>query len=66
MAEITTPLITRHALGRVDIYDAALLGVAQDHLLHLLAEAGLFDSGALTFKGGTSLRKCRLGNDGRF
>jgi predicted nucleotidyltransferase component of viral defense system len=53
-------------MGRADAYDAALLDVAQDHLLHLLAEAGVFDDGSLTFKGGTSLRKCRLGNDGRF
>jgi uncharacterized protein len=53
-------------MGRADAYDAALLDVAQDHLLYLLAEAGVFDDGSLTFKGGTSLRKCRLGNDGRF
>jgi uncharacterized protein len=66
MAAITKSLITRHALGRADAYNAALLDVAQDHLLYLLAEAGMFDSGALAFKGGTSLRKCRLGNDGRF
>ncbi len=66
MAGVTRPLVTRHALGRADVYDAALLDVAQDHLLYLLAEAGVFSSGALAFKGGTSLRKCRLGNAGRF
>ena len=66
MAGITKSLVTRHALGRADAYDAALLDVAQDHLLYLLAEAGMFDDGDLVFKGGTSLRKCRLGNDGRF
>ena len=66
MAGLTRSLITRHALGRADAYDAALLDVAQDHLLYLLAAAGAFDDGQLAFKGGTSLRKCRLGNDGRF
>jgi uncharacterized protein len=63
---LTRALVERHALGRGDAYDAALLDVAQDHLLYFLAEAGCFDSGQLVFKGGTSLRKCRLGNDGRF
>lgn len=66
MAGLTRSLVTRHALGRADAYDAALLDVAQDHLLYLLAEAGMFIDGQLVFKGGTSLRKCRLGNDGRF
>ena len=66
MAGLTRSLVTRHALGRADAYDAALLDVAQDHLLYLLAEAGMFTDGQLVFKGGTSLRKCRLGNDGRF
>lgn len=63
---LTRALVTRHALGRSDAYDAALLDIAQDHLLFLLAEAEAFDKGHLVFKGGTSLRKCRLGNDGRF
>jgi predicted nucleotidyltransferase component of viral defense system len=63
---LTRALVERHALGRADAYDAALLDVAQDHLLYFLAELGCFDSGQLVFKGGTSLRKCRLGNDGRF
>jgi predicted nucleotidyltransferase component of viral defense system len=66
VAGLTRSLITRHALGRADAYDAALLDVAQDHLLYLLAAAGAFDDGQFAFKGGTSLRKCRLGNDGRF
>ena len=66
MAGLTRSLVTRHALGRADAYDAALLDVAQDHLLYLLDEAGMFTDGQLVFKGGTSLRKCRLGNDGRF
>ncbi len=66
VAGLTRALITRHAVGRADAYDAALLDVAQDHLLFLLASARLFDHGTLVLKGGTSLRKCRLGNDGRF
>lgn len=44
----------------------ALLDSAQDYLLWLLADEGLFDDGRLIFKGGTSLRKCRLGTSGRF
>lgn len=66
MPALTRALVERHALGRADAYDAALLDVAQDHLLYLLAEAGCFQGDGLLFKGGTSLRKCRLGNDGRF
>jgi hypothetical protein len=58
-------LIGRHGGGRADIYDAALLDVAQDHLLWLLVRLGLFDDD-LVIKGGTSLRKCRLGGTGRF
>lgn len=50
----------------MDTYDSALLDVAQDHLLWLLAELDLFDGDDLIFKGGTSLRKCRLGGLGRF
>ena len=49
---LTEVLITRHALGRADGYDAALLDVAQDHRLYLLDAAGMFDSGQLAFKGG--------------
>jgi len=63
---LTRALVSRHGAGRADTYDAALLDVAQDHLLWLLAELGLFADGSLTFKGGTSLRKCRLGGAGRF
>lgn len=63
---ITRSLVSRHALGRSNAFDAALLDIAQDHLLFLLDQAGLFDGERLTFKGGTSLRKCPLGNDGRF
>jgi predicted nucleotidyltransferase component of viral defense system len=63
---LTRALIARHALGRADAFDAALLDVAQDHLLYLLSQAGAFGGRPLVFKGGTSLRKCRLGNAGRF
>jgi len=63
---LTRALVERHALGRADAYDAALLDVAQDHLLYFLAETGCFVGHRVVFKGGTSLRKCRLGNDGRF
>lgn len=66
MTKLTKALVARHALGRADAYDAALLDIAQDHLLYLLNLAGVFEDGDLIFKGGTSLRKCRLGNDGRF
>jgi uncharacterized protein len=66
MTKLTKALVARHALGRADAYDAALLDIAQDHLLYLLNLAGAFEDGELIFKGGTSLRKCRLGNDGRF
>ncbi len=63
---LTRALVGRHGAGRAETYDAALLDIAQDHLLWLLAELGLFDDGNLVFKGGTSLRKCRLGGAGRF
>lgn len=39
-------LVGRHAGGRADTYGAALLDVAQDHLLWLLAELGHFDDGS--------------------
>jgi predicted nucleotidyltransferase component of viral defense system len=45
--------------------DAALLDVAQDYALRFLSEQGLFDLGVV-LKGGTSLRKLRAGNAGRF
>jgi predicted nucleotidyltransferase component of viral defense system len=63
---LTRALVSRHGAGRADTYDAALLDVAQDHLLWLLSELGLFEGTDLIFKGGTSLRKCRLGGAGRF
>lgn len=66
MAGPTSALVSLQGAGRNDTFGAALLDVAQDHLLWLLDQQGLFDSGELVFKGGTSLRKCRLGNAGRF
>ncbi len=64
--QLTRALVGLHGAGRSDTYGAALLDVAQDHLLWLLSELGHFDDGSLAFKGGTSLRKCRLGVAGRF
>ncbi len=55
---LTEALVRLHGAGRADTYGAALLDVAQDHLLYLLAELGYFDDGSLLFKGGTALRKC--------
>jgi predicted nucleotidyltransferase component of viral defense system len=63
---LTSALIRNHGAGRGDTYGAALLDVAQDHLLYMLQELGLFAEHDLVFKGGTSLRKCRLGAAGRF
>lgn len=63
---LTKTRVGLHGAGRVDTYDAALLDVAQDHVLWLLDQLGLFDGETLVFKGGTSLRKCRLGGAGRF
>jgi predicted nucleotidyltransferase component of viral defense system len=63
---LTRALVANHGLGRAAAYDAALLDVAQDHLLYLLDRADAFGGGGLVFKGGTSLRKCRLGSQGRF
>jgi predicted nucleotidyltransferase component of viral defense system len=62
---ITEGLLLRHCQGHQLFRDGALIDVAQDHALHLLHEAGLFELG-LVFKGGTALRKFRLGSAGRF
>jgi hypothetical protein len=63
---LTKALVRLHGAGREDTYGAALLDVAQDHILWFLAEGGFFAKDTLVFKGGTSLRKCRLGTAGRF
>lgn len=65
MTGITEGHLARHYQGVRGGRDAALLDIAQDHALHLLHDAGLFDHG-LVFKGGTALRKLRAGNAGRF
>jgi hypothetical protein len=55
---LTRTLIVNHGQGRQGAYDAALLDVAQDHLLYALAVSGVFEGRDLVLKGGTSLRKC--------
>ncbi|MBC5811303.1 MAG: nucleotidyl transferase AbiEii/AbiGii toxin family protein [Candidatus Eremiobacteraeota bacterium] len=62
---ITEGHFVRHFNGRKNLRDSALLDIAQDHALHLLHAAGLFEN-ALAFKGGTALRKFRSGHEGRF
>lgn len=66
MTELTRALIANHGRARAEAFNPALLDIAQDHLLYLLATAGCFDGDDLIFKGGTSLRKCRIGGNGRF
>lgn len=65
MSRVTEGHLVRHYQGVKGGRDAALLDIAQDHALHLLHRAGLFERG-LVFKGGTALRKFRAGNAGRF
>lgn len=65
MTRVTEGHLVRHYQGVKGGRDAALLDIVQDHALHLLHEAGLFERG-LVFKGGTALRKFRAGNAGRF
>lgn len=65
MTRITEGHLVRHYQGVKGGRDAALLDIAQDHMLHLLHNAELFRNG-LVFKGGTALRKFRAGNSGRF
>lgn len=62
---ITEGYLARHYHGRHGGRDPALLDVAQDYALRILADEGMFDLG-LAFKGGTALRKYRAGNLGRF
>lgn len=63
---LTRSFVGLHGAGRSDTYGAALLDVAQDHLLWLLSDLGHFDDDSLIFKGGTFLRKFLLGGKGRF
>lgn len=62
---ITQGYLSRHFQGKRGMADVALLDVAQDYALKFLHDQGLFDLGAV-LKGGTSLRKLRAGNAGRF
>lgn len=62
---ITEGYLARHYQGRRGMADAALLDVVQDYALRFISEQGLFDLGVV-LKGGTSLRKLRAGNAGRF
>ena len=61
---ITNALVLRHAVVRKDSYDVGLLDIAQDHALRILELGGFFAGDDVVFKGGTSLRKCRLGSRG--
>ena len=63
---LTRALVGLHGAGRSDTYGSALLDIARNHLLWLLSQLGHFSDDSLVFKGGTSLRKCRLGGVGRF
>lgn len=62
---ITEGHLVRHYQGRRGGRGPAIIDIAQDHLLYLLASEGFFDLG-VALKGGTSLRKFWAGNAGRF
>lgn len=62
---ITEGYLARHYQGRRGGRDPALLDIAQDYALKIISDSGLFSMG-LTFKGGTALRKYRVGVRGRF
>ncbi len=62
---ITTGYLARHASGSGGARDIALLDVCQDYALDYLNTHGAFEFGVV-LKGGTSLRKFRAGNAGRF
>jgi predicted nucleotidyltransferase component of viral defense system len=62
---ITEGYLARHYQGRADGRGPALIDIAQDHALHLLHEAGVFELDVV-LKGGTAIRKFRAGNAGRF
>ena len=46
MTRVTEGHLVRHYQGVKGGRDAALLDIAQDHALHLLHQAGLFDQGS--------------------
>ena len=62
---ITEGHLVRHYQGRRGGRGPAIIDIAQDHLLHHLSEAGIFELG-VSLKGGTAIRKFRAGNAGRF
>ena len=62
---ITEGYLVRHYQGRRGGRSPAIIDIAQDHLLHLLAREGVFELG-IALKGGTAVRKCWAGNAGRF
>lgn len=62
---ITEGYLARHHMGRRGMQGPALLDVAQDYALQYLHQQEVFDLGVV-LKGGTSLRKFRAGNAGRF
>ncbi|MGH3117623.1 MAG: nucleotidyl transferase AbiEii/AbiGii toxin family protein [Gaiellales bacterium] len=62
---ITEGYLARHHMGRRGMTGPALLDVAQDYALQYLRQQEVFDLGVV-LKGGTSLRKFRAGNAGRF
>ncbi len=62
---ITEGYLARHYQGRRGGRGPALIDIAQDHLLYLLAHEGLFDLD-ISLKGGTVVRKFLAGNAGRF
>lgn len=62
---ITEGYLARHHMGRRGMTGPALLDVAQDYALQYLFQQEVFDLGVV-LKGGTSLRKFRAGNAGRF
>lgn len=62
---ITDGYLALHHMGRRGMKGPALLDVAQDYALRYLYEQGVFELGVV-LKGGTSLRKFRAGNSGRF
>ncbi len=62
---ITEGYLVRHYQGRRGGRGPAIIDIAQDHLLYLLEQRGIFDLG-VSLKGGTAIRKFRAGNAGRF
>ena len=63
--QLNEALVRRHVGRHTGGWNVGMLDIAQDHLLCHLAENGIFSEG-LIFKGGTALRKCRSGIQGRF